>query len=241
MSTFVLIHGSWHGAWCWYKVMPRLERAGHRVLAFDLPSLGRDKTPISEITPTTWADSVCQLLDAEEEPVVLVGHSRGGMIISQVAEARPSKVKTLVYLTAFLLMDGQSVLEAAQSESNADSKLLPNLIVNDDQGYATVREEAIQEAFYERCSYEDVVLARLLLQPEAMAPLGTPIHTTPENFGRIPRIYIECLSDKSLTPAFQKEMYSFVPCQKVISMETDHSPFFSEPEELVSHLISIAV
>ena len=53
MSTFVLIHGSWHGAWCWYKVMPRLERAGHRVLAFDLPSLGRDKTPISEISPTT--------------------------------------------------------------------------------------------------------------------------------------------------------------------------------------------
>jgi pimeloyl-ACP methyl ester carboxylesterase len=228
-----------------------LERAGHRVLAFDLPSLGRDKTPISEVSPTTWSDSVCQLLDAEKEPVVLVGHSRGGMIISQVAEARPSKVKTLVYLsafllrdgqfTAFLLKDGQSVLEAAQSESNADSKLLPNLIVNDDQGYATVREEAIQEAFYGRCSYEDVVLARLLLQPEAMAPLGTPIHTTPENFGRIPRVYIECLRDNAVTPAFQKEMYSVVPCQRVISMETDHSPFFSEPEELVSHLISIAV
>ena len=85
------------------------------------------------------------------------------------------------------------------------------------------------------------MLARLLLQPEAMAPLGTPIHTTPENFGRIPRVYIECLRDNAVTPAFQKEMYSVVPCQRVISMETDHSPFFSEPEELVSHLISIAV
>ncbi len=241
MSTFVLVHGSWHGAWCWYKVIPRMERAGHRVVALDQASLGRDQTPISEVTPSTWAESVCESLDAEEGPVVLVGHSRGGMVISQVAEARPSKVKTLVYLSAFLLRDGQSVSEAAQSSPNADSIVTANLVVNEEEGYATVREEAVREAFYGCCSDEDVALARLLLRPEAMAPLSSPVHTTPENFGRISRVYIECSRDNAVTPALQKDMYSALPCQKVISMETDHSPFFSEPEELVSHLISIAV
>jgi pimeloyl-ACP methyl ester carboxylesterase len=49
MSTFVLVHGAWHGAWCWYKVVPRLRQAGHEVIAPDLPSLGRDRTPVAEI------------------------------------------------------------------------------------------------------------------------------------------------------------------------------------------------
>ena len=50
MSTFMLIHGAWHGAWCWYKVVPRLERLGHRVIAPDLAGLGRDKTPANRVS-----------------------------------------------------------------------------------------------------------------------------------------------------------------------------------------------
>jgi len=67
-------------------VLPRLEKAGHRVVASDLPSLGKDRTPIAQISLDTWTDSVCQLLDAQAEPVILVGHSRGGILISQDAE-----------------------------------------------------------------------------------------------------------------------------------------------------------
>jgi pimeloyl-ACP methyl ester carboxylesterase len=58
MSTFVLVHGAWHGAWCWYKVVPRLRQAGHEVIAPDLPSLGRDRTPIAEVSLDRWADSI---------------------------------------------------------------------------------------------------------------------------------------------------------------------------------------
>ncbi len=237
MSTFVLIHGSWHGAWCWYKVIPLLKHAGHRVIAPDLPSLGSDKTPISEVSLQTWAESVAQVLDAQTEPVVLVGHSRGGIVISQAGESRPGKVKVLVYLAAFLLRNGESLSQVAHAD--AASQLVANLVVARDQGYATVRDGAIEEVFYGGCSEEDVVLARLLLQPEALAPLGTPIHVTEQNFGRIPRVYIECLRDKAISPAVQRKMYSATPCQRIISMDTGHSPFFSAPEQLVAHLTSI--
>lgn len=237
MSTFVLIHGSWHGAWCWYKVIPRLERAGHRVIAPDLPSLGKDRTPISRVSLRLWTESVCQVLDAETEPVVLVGHSRGGMVISEVAESRPEKIKTLVYLCAFLLRNGESVMQVAQTDDT--SQIGPNLLLFQEQGHAKLRDEGIREVFYGGCNEEDVVLARLLLQPEALAPLGTPIQTTEERFGQIPRVYIECLRDRAISPSVQKQMYSALPCGRVLSMDTDHSPFFSAPDQLVAHLIGV--
>lgn len=237
MSTYVLIHGAWHGGWCWYKIVPRLEKAGHSVLASDLPSLGKDKTPVADISLQTWTDAVCRILDAQPEPVVLVGHSRAGIIISQAAEQRPDKVRTLVYLCAFLLRNGQSLLQVAQEDGT--SLVLPNLVMADDQSYSTVREEAIREVFYGDCSNEDIALAKLLLAPEPMGPSTTPIATTDQHFGRIPRVYIESLRDNAVPPPLQKRMYTATPCQKVISMDTSHSPFFSAPDELAAHLTSL--
>lgn len=238
MSIFVLVHGSWHGGWCWYKVVPRLERAGHRVFAPDLPSLGMDKTPVSEVSLDKWTASICAIVDAQPEPVVLVGHSRGGIIISEVAESRPERIRALVYLCAFLLRDGESVLQVVQEDGS--SMVLPNLLVSTDQSYSTVRQDAVKEIFYGACSDEDVALAKLLLGPEAMGPAGVPMRIREQNFGRVPRVYIECLRDKAIPPALQKRMYTALPCRKVISMDTDHSPFFSAPEELVAHLTSVA-
>ena len=240
MSTFVLVHGAWHGGWCWHKVVARLEAAGHRAIAPDLPSLGADKTPIRDVTAHTWPDHVGRLVAAQAEPVVLVGHSRGGMVISQVAEALPERIATLVYLSAYLPRDGESLLEAAQSGFNAGSLILPNMVMSDDGTASTIREAALREAFYGQCSDDDVALARLLLQPEAMAPLLAPLHITPQRFGSVRRVYIECLRDRALLPAFQRELQRQVPCQTVLSIDTDHSPFFSAPDTLAAQLISVA-
>jgi len=124
-------------------------------------------------------------------------------------------------------------------QEDGTSMVLPNLVMTEDQRSATVREAALKETFYGGCSEEDIALARLLLVPEALAPLAIPIHITEGNFGRVPRVYIECLRDKALPPALQKKMYATLPCQQVISLDTDHSPFFSAPEELVVHLLSL--
>jgi pimeloyl-ACP methyl ester carboxylesterase len=238
MSTYVLVHGAWHGSWCWEKVVPLLKQAGHQVEILDLPGHGQDRTPIREITLTAYTKRVCETLDAQAEPVILVGHSMGGIVITQVAEERPEKIQTLVYLTAFLPQNGESLLQIART--NSDSLLTPNLVVNEEQGYLTFKEGAsLKEIFYGDCSDEDVARAKSLLVLQAIAPMATPVRISAEQFGRVPRVYIECLRDRTITPCIQKMMYTAMPCQTILSMETSHSPFFSSPQELVRHLTSL--
>ena len=108
MSTFVLIHGAFGGGWNWDPVRGPLERAGHAVITPDLPGQGDDQTPLSEITLDSYCSRVLEVLDRETEPVALVGHSLGGISISQAAEYRPERIKVLVYVAAFLLPNGSS-------------------------------------------------------------------------------------------------------------------------------------
>ena len=237
MSTFVLIHGAAHGGWCWYKVVAALEKHGHTALAPDLPGHGKDKTPVAAVTLPLYVDSVCKLLDAQREPVILVGHSMGGGIITQVAEERPKCIKWLVYLAGAMPKNGQSMFE--RFEHATTSAALANFVIAPDQISATFREEGIREAFYEDCSEEDITLAKLLLVPQAMEPISTPVKTSEAKWGRVPRVYMECLQDRALTPPFQKRLYTATPCQQVISMDTSHSPFFSAPGDLARHLMAL--
>jgi pimeloyl-ACP methyl ester carboxylesterase len=237
MRTYVLIHGAWHGAWCWKKVIPLLEKEGHRVVAPDLPGHGKDKRPIADITLQAYTDRVCQILDEQSDPVVLVGHSMGGAVITQTAEYRPEKISKLVYVTAFLLQNGEFLLQHAEPDTEA--LVLPNLIMSEDQSYANVKQEALKEVFYADCSDEDVEFAKSRLVPQAAAPFATPVSTTEKNFGRVPRVYIACLRDRAISPSIQEKLYTALPCENVISMDTSHSPFFSAPEELAKHLLSV--
>ncbi|MFN8499479.1 MAG: alpha/beta fold hydrolase [Anaerolineae bacterium] len=237
MSTYVLIHGSWHGAWCWYKVIPLLQQAGHRAVAVDLPGHGRNWTPASEVTMQSYIDAVSMVLDAQSEPVILVGHSRGGIVISQTAEARPEKIQSLVYLAAYLIPNGEAMLPTALSDT--ESLIASNLVLNEAEGSHMLKTEAVRDTLYDDCSEEDVTLATALLTPEPNAPVATPLSLSDERFGRVPRVYIETLRDKGVTPTLQRTMYTATPCQRIISMETSHSPFLSAAKQLVRHLTSL--
>lgn len=239
MSTYVLIHGSWHGAWCWYKIIPLLQQAGHQVIALDLPGHGRDWTAPREVSLQRYVESVCNVLDAQAASVILVGHSRGGIVISQTAEHRSDKIRTLVYLAAFLIPNGETLMTTALSDP--DSLIISNTVVNQEQGSTMLKAEAFRDALYGDCSQEDIVLATALLTPEPIAPSATPLSLSEEHFGRIPRVYIETLQDKGVTPALQKKMYTVTPCQQIISMDTSHSPFLSQPQQLASHLTSLSL
>ena len=122
-----LVHGAWHGSWCWKNIKGELERHGHTVVARDLPGLGEDKTPAEEVTLERYTDAVCETLLSEPEPVLLVGHSMAGIVISQAAERRPDRIKGLVYITAYLLREGQALLQVAQEDEKM-ARLAPWLI-----------------------------------------------------------------------------------------------------------------
>lgn len=239
MARFVLVHGAWHGAWCWYKIIPQLRRAGHTVVAPELPGHGIDRTPTKRVSMKSYTDRVCEVLDEAGEPAILVGHSMGGIVITQTAELRPARINKLVYLTAFLMPSGRSLFDEAQT--HGDSLVPPNMIFDeDDPSYVGFKREAARDTFYADCSEEDVTLALSLLTPQPQSPLMAPMQTSDANFGRVPRVYIEALQDRAITHDVQKRLHSDLPCEQVITMNTSHSPFFSAPADLAGHLINLA-
>jgi pimeloyl-ACP methyl ester carboxylesterase len=236
MSTFVLIHGAWHGGWCWSRVAPLLRQKGHTVLTPDLPGHGEDKTPVAEITLKKYCDSVVDLLDLQLEPVILVGHSMGGLVISGAAEKRPEKIEALVYVCAFLLRNGETLGGVAGRDEKA--LVMPNLVVSEDQVSARLKDNIIKPTFYTNCSWEDAASAQSRLVPQALAPFMTPLQLTESRYGRVPRAYVECTHDRAISMEIQREMVANSPCRKVHTLETDHSPFLSTPQELASILLS---
>jgi pimeloyl-ACP methyl ester carboxylesterase len=236
MATFVLIHGAWHGGWCWRRVVPLLVSKGHTVVAPDLPSHGDDTTPPATVTLASYADRVCEAAGAQKEPVILLGHSLGGAVITQAAENCPGSVKALVYLCAFLLRNGESLMTWAQQDPA--SLVTPN-IMSAGEGVVVVRPEAVRDAFYANCPAEEEAFAVSRLTPQGVEPFGAPVATTAERWGSIPRYYIECAQDRAINLPLQQAMHAASPCRKVFSIDTDHSPFFSAPEELSGILMEI--
>jgi pimeloyl-ACP methyl ester carboxylesterase len=236
-TTFLLLHGAWHGAWCWHKLVPLLEASGARVIAPDLPSMGADTTPPAVITLEYWAQFVAAILGREDEPVILVGHSRGGIIASQVAELAPARIRHLVYLAAYLLPSGAKLADTARAD--ADSLIAANMIPAASGITCTVRAGAIREIFYGCCPDEDVEFASARLCPEPLKPLVTPLQLSAARFGQVPRAYIETTHDRVIGLASQRRMQAALPCAPVFTLDSDHSPFLSQPEALARILISI--
>lgn len=234
---FILIAGAWHGAWCWHRLTPLLERLGARVIAPDLPSMASDPTPADQVTLDSWARFVADIVERQAEPVVLVGHSRGGIVISQAAELVPDRIRHLVYLSAYLLPAGASLAE--ESRRDAESIIAANMIPADSGITCSVRESAVREAFYGLCSEADYEYARLRLSTEPLKPLVTPLTITASRFGSVPRAYVETTRDRTVTLASQRRMQALLPCAPVFTLDTDHSPFLSQPEALARILISI--
>jgi pimeloyl-ACP methyl ester carboxylesterase len=236
MTTFVLVHGAWGGAWAWSEVAALLESAGHRVDAVDLPGHGDNPAPVGEMTLDANARCVAAHVDAAGGAVVLVGHSMGGMSVTQAAELVPERIATLVYLTAFLPGDGQSLADLAAGD--AATLVVPNLVLDEAAGTCQVRPEAVRETFYGECPEEVARRAAARRVPESLAAITAPVRITEERAGSVPRVYIECLRDRAIGIAKQREMWAARPCAQVLTLDTDHSPHLSRPHETAAHLLA---
>lgn len=223
MKTFILIHGSWHSSWNWHRIIPILEKQGHKAIAIDLPGMGRDKTPIQDVRMQSTVEKICKLIDSIEGKVILVGHSKNGIMISQAAEYRPDKIERLVYLAAYLIPNGKTQRE--YSLQDKEGVLKPYVVIHEELHASTLQPEIYKEGLYHDCDENITELAKLLLSNEPVESGIAPLQLTDANFGRVPRVYIECTEDKAVTPFIQKKMFTEMPCEKVYSMQTSHSPF----------------
>ncbi|GAA3404268.1 alpha/beta fold hydrolase [Paenibacillus hodogayensis] len=237
MSTIILVHGSWHGAWCWSDLARRLAEKGHSVLARDLPGHGEDKTALQLLTLEGYVQSVIATIDSVKGPVILLGHSFGGLVISQAAEYRANRIQALVYLSAYLPRNGESASDLTMQDK--DSRVPSHLLFADDYSSFHINPETVEKVFYEDCGPENLMLAKSRLQPEAMGPFREKARLTDANFGSIERIYMTTLYDHAISPELQKKMYTLTPCEQVISLRAAHCTFVFDSEELLSRLVQL--
>jgi pimeloyl-ACP methyl ester carboxylesterase len=231
MASFVLIPGAMHGKWTWDRIVPRLEAAGHEVIAPDLPGMGTNQSiPVDQVTLADWGEFVADQVRATKAPVVLAGHSRGGLVIGEAAERVPDRLAGLIYLTALLVPPGQSLADVT------GHRPAPDAPPPDPAEFAAMA----RGLFYSGCTPEDADWAIANLHREPMQVMTTPASVTWERWGRVPRAFIQCSEDAVLTLDKQRQMQAAAPCHPVLTLEADHSPFLCAPEALAQAMLEIA-
>ncbi len=236
MATFVLIHGSWQASWCWERLTPLLESRGHCVVAPDLPGHGTDRTPLHEVTLGTYVKAIGDVVRGCSEPPILVAHSMGAAI-SALAEAQPDAVAALVYVAGLLPPNGSSMLDVV---GTFDPAYLGQISWAADGRSVLIAPGGAREFLYPECppTLVDATIPRLAWEP--IAPYEVPTITSAEKFGRVPRYYVETLRDRVVRPELQKTIQAEMRFDRVFSLDADHSPFFSAPDDLASSLDAVA-
>ena len=272
---FVLVHGAWHNSQTWREIKPRLEGAGHLVVAVDLPGaepgagnpacaqflpvdperFATEPSPVASISQAQRNEVVINCVNdvarRTNGPVILVGHSMGGLTISPVAEEIPDKIAAVVYLAAYMLKPNALLDEVIDENSKtgpllcADPAIVGAFRLNampESQEY----RRAIVEAFYGDLNEAQIDLAISNLHCDE--PVGITSELSPvtaNRFGVLPRHYIRCLHDAAISVATQDMMIDIMDTHmpsptRIHSMTSSHSPFFSQPDVLAKTLLEIA-
>ena len=236
-EAFVLVHAGWLGGWSWETVARLLREAGHEVLAPDLPGHGENMKSPRDITLDTYVETVTQTIDQTTGSVTLVGHSFGGVTVSQAAEHRADRIARLIYVSAFLLPNGVSIQQACQNVQESD--VLNNLVLSEDKTTVTIKEDALHHAVAHDVPLEGFRAALPNMVAEPTGPLGSPLAISPERWGSIPRYYVECTEDRAVPIAVQHSMHQTLGVEKVYALKSSHSPMFSCPEQLANIFLDI--
>jgi pimeloyl-ACP methyl ester carboxylesterase len=236
--TYVLVHGAWMGAWCWDQVVTGLEAEGATVTAVELPAHGADTaTPISGATLDAYVAKVAAVVDAAATPVILVGHSMGGMVVTQEAENEPTKIAELVYIGAYLPADGQTLYDLASTDTG--SKLVMTIAVDPQQGIVSVPQDDLVDDFIADGTPAAMADLTSHYRDEPLAPFMTAVHTTPDHWGTVKKAYLYTTEDHAVTYTLQQQMTANVTLDATAVLPTSHSPFLSQPALVVSTLAGL--
>lgn len=233
----VLVHGAWHGAWCWAALQSELDNRGVASIAIDLPGHGASTLPFCDLHGD--AQHVADVVTGLSGPVVLVGHSYGGAVITEavhrIERGGRTRVTQLVYLAAFCPDEGESVMDLARHESGGPVDL-GDAMVPVDGGLFVLDPTKAAPALYGNTGARAVEAASRRLCPQPLATLIQPV--TDAAWRRIPGTYVVCTRDRSVHPGHQEHMAT--RCGTVMRLDTDHSPFLSKTRETADLIASVA-
>lgn len=231
-KRILLVHGAWGRADSWRGVARMLRQRGHDVSAFDLPGHGDDPARPEKIGMADYAARIVEELE-KGPPALLVGHSMGGMAISAAAELAPEHIRKLVYLCAFLPRDGDSLLSLIKRQGKGGIQdavrpgpALGTTVLDPDMAVDYLCQDANDGA-------KAQVKEGLCVQSNAAQT--DPVHLT-DRFDALPRAYIICENDRTITPALQRAMLQDSPCDPVLSLQTGHLPQITAPAALADML-----
>ncbi|CAA2974959.1 salicylic acid-binding 2-like [Olea europaea subsp. europaea] len=248
---FVATHGVGHGSWVYYKLKPRIEAAGHRFTPVDLAASGVNEKKLEEVlTLDEYTTPLLEVLASipENEKVVLIGHSGGGMAAAVGMEKYPEKIAVAVFLNA-IMPDSKNrpsyVLEQYSAKTPLDAWL--------DTQFSTygcppitsllVGPKFISSSLYHLSTVEDQALGALLMRPGSLfiEDLLKADNFTDAKFGSVPRVFVLASEDRVIPPEFQRWMIENNPVKEVKEIKgSDHMPMFSRPDELCQCLVEIA-
>jgi pimeloyl-ACP methyl ester carboxylesterase len=236
MATFVFVHGGYERGSCFSRVAHALGEKGHSAIAVDLPPNDTVALPPSAVGLEAYRSYVCDVIADIAEPVVLVGHSLGGVTISAVAEAIPHRIRDLVYLSALMLDPGYSVRtfrERFYGHGAALSSAQSQRTVSDDGSTASVGPDGARQHFYNCCSLEDQQAGIDRIRPQPLKVYDDILELTAQRWGAIRRTYVLALRDQGLPPNFSAFMLDVVGAHRTEVIDADHSSFLSAPGRVV--------
>lgn len=236
----MLVHGAWHAGACWQAVADLLTAQGCKVLAPDLPGHGNNALPLGKVTLKAYVNSVLDLLDGLDEAVTLVGHSMAGLVVSEVAARRPDKIVRLVYVCAYLPCDDESLFEIIALNRSHEPFTAIDLAMqmSDDKRSCTIADDDIVPLFYPLAPADVAATAKAGFGIQATLPLAAKVQLDEASFARVPRTYIACNRDKVIPVHHQRRMLTRQPCDVLLQLDADHSPFLSCPEQLAALLLA---
>jgi pimeloyl-ACP methyl ester carboxylesterase len=230
----VLVHGAFENAQIWGYVTAKLQKDGYKVVTVDLPGRPGNPAAPDKVSLDLYRDDVIKALGTSKRPAVVVGHSFGGIVISAAAEKAPKKIKTLVYLAAYLPHNGDSLVSMA--EQDHDAKIGPHLQIQKDKGIASIEYSARADLFANggpeglRKAIPDEIL------DEPLAPLATPVKLTEAKFGKVDKAYIHTAIDQVISPSYQAQMVASTPVRVEYTLQTGHTPFLTDPDGVASDI-----
>jgi pimeloyl-ACP methyl ester carboxylesterase len=238
-DTFVIVHGAFQTADSWTAVADALRAAGHTAIAVNLPGRDAEGEAAKAVTLAQYAETVEDVVQQQAEPVILVGHSFGGMTISLVAEAMPDRISKLIYVAAYVPVSGDTMQALAGSDSD-NGFTAESFVIAPDYAFATILPADQVRLFIDDGTPDQQATVTSAMVREPLGPIATPVEVTEAAFGAVAKAYVLTALDATVSPTLQSMMIDRAAITQTVTLQTGHSPQASQPENLAAALIEMA-